>query len=121
MQIWEGGQLVSVHPTFLYESVWCLIGIAVILIVERFIKLTTNSEQRTTKENLLRKFDFSKSGVIFLLYIAWYGLGRTFIEGLRTDSLMLGSLRVSQWLAAVSCVAAAIGIVWLLKKREKIQ
>ncbi len=76
-----------VHPCFLYESVWCLLGFALLLLTLR----------------KWRKFD----GQVFLMYIGWYGLGRFVIEGLRTDSLMMGSLRVSQMLAAV-CVIAAI-------------
>ena len=51
-------------------------------------------------------------GQIALGYVAWYGLGRTFIEGLRMDSLYWGTFRVSQVLAAVSCVAAAAVLVW---------
>ena len=73
------------HPTFLYESLWNLVG---------FIGLHLLSKRR--------KYD----GQIALGYAAWYGLGRAFIEGLRTDSLYLGSLRISQVLAIVSCVAA---------------
>ena len=45
-------------------------------------------------------------------YVAWYGLGRSFIEGLRTDSLYLGDFRVSQLLAVVSCLAAAAILIW---------
>nr|WP_297174515.1 prolipoprotein diacylglyceryl transferase [uncultured Agathobaculum sp.] len=74
-----------VHPTFLYESLWNLAGFAA-------LHFYANR----------RKF----AGEIALLYIAWYGLGRAWIEGLRTDSLYLGPVRVSQVLAAVSCVAA---------------
>lgn len=77
-----------VHPCFLYESVWCLIGFVLLAVFAKKI----------------RKYD----GQIFLIYIAWYGLGRFFIEGLRTDSLMIGSLRVSQGLAAVCVVASVI-------------
>lgn len=94
----EPGALV--HPCFLYESVWCLIG---------FIGLHFYSKK-------LRTYD----GEIFLLYIAWYGLGRAFIEGLRTDSLMLGDFRVSQLLAAVSFVAAtALFIVFKILTEKK--
>ena len=77
-----------VHPCFLYESVWCLLG---------FIFLHIYSKK-------LRTFD----GEVFLLYVAWYGLERFFVEGLRTDSLMAGDLRISQIVAAVSCIAALI-------------
>lgn len=82
----EAGALV--HPCFLYESAWCLLG---------FVLLHLYSKK-------LRTFD----GEILLMYISWYGLGRFFIEGLRTDSLYAGSLRVSQAVAAVSFVVAMI-------------
>ena len=89
------------HPTFLYESVWNLVG---------FLGLHFYCKKR--------KFD----GEVFLLYVAWYGLGRAWIEGLRTDSLYLFStgIRVSQLVAAVSFIAAAGAIAFvLLKKRPK--
>ncbi len=85
----ENGERICNHPTFLYESVWNLAG----LILLHFLSKK-------------RKFD----GQVFLLYLAWYGLGRAWIEGLRTDSLWWGSFRVSQVLAAVSCLAA-VGIM----------
>lgn len=85
------------HPTFLYESVWNLMG---------FVLLHFLSKKR--------RYD----GQIALGYVAWYGLGRTFIEGLRMDSLMLGSFRVSQLLAAVSCFAAATALVLLAFKKH---
>ena len=78
------------HPTFLYESLWNAAG---------FVLLHTLSKRR--------KYD----GQIALGYVAWYGLGRAFIEGLRTDSLYWGSFRVSQVLAAVSCIAAVTALV----------
>ena len=78
------------HPTFLYESLWNLAG---------FLGLHILSKRR--------KYD----GQIALGYVAWYGLGRTVIEGLRTDSLYWGNIRVSQALAAVSCLAAVIVLV----------
>ena len=79
-----------VHPTFLYESVWNLVG---------FVGLHFHSKKRKFR------------GEIALLYVAWYGLGRAWIEGLRTDSLYLGTLRVSQVLAALSCIAAVAVLV----------
>ena len=54
-----------------------------------------------------RKF----KGEMALLYVAWYGLGRAWIEGLRTDSLYLGPVRVSQLLAGISCIAAIVVLV----------
>lgn len=77
------------HPTFLYESVWNMVGFAILHFVSK-----------------KRKYD----GEVFTLYVAWYGLGRFFIEGLRTDSLYLFStgIRVSQLLAAISCLLAVL-------------
>ena len=77
----------AVHPCFLYESIWCLLGFIILFLVSR-----------------KRKYD----GQLLLLYIFWYGLGRTFIEGLRTDSLMLGNIRISQALACISSIIALI-------------
>ena len=93
------GEVVYYHPTFLYESVWNLIG---------FIGLHIYSKRR--------KFD----GEVFLLYMAWYGLGRAWIEGLRTDSLYLFStgIRVSQLLAAVFFVAVSYTHLTLPTKLE---
>lgn len=82
LQQWE-----YYHPTFLYESLWNLAG---------FILLHFLSKKR--------KYD----GQVALGYVAWYGLGRALIEGLRTDSLWWGNFRVSQVLAAVTCLAAVI-------------
>ena len=73
------------HPTFLYESLWNAVG---------FVMLHFLSKKR--------RYD----GQIALGYAAWYGLGRSIIEGLRVDSLYWGPFRVSQLLAAVSCIAA---------------
>ena len=86
------------HPTFLYESVWNLIG---------FILLHFFSKKR--------KYD----GQVALCYVAWYGLGRAIIEGLRTDSLWWGPFRVSQVLAAASCVIAVIALLVLSRKNHK--
>ena len=91
------GQVTYYHPTFFYESVWNAAGF---LLLHRFSKK--------------RQYD----GQIALLYAAWYGLGRTFIEGLRTDSLYLGPFRVSQLLAAISCVAALSVLVYRMRKEQ---
>ena len=84
------GEVTYYHPTFLYESLWNFCG---------FLLLHFLSKKR--------KYD----GQIALGYVAWYGLGRALIEGLRTDSLYLGPFRVSQLLAAVSCFAAVTVLV----------
>ena len=79
------------HPTFLYESVWNMVG---------FLLLHFLSKKR--------QYD----GQMALGYAAWYGLGRCFIEGLRVDSLWWGPFRVSQVLAGVTCVAALAVLAW---------
>lgn len=83
-----------VHPCFLYESLWCLIG---------FVALHFYSKK-------LKSFD----GEIFLLYISWYGLGRFWIEALRTDSLFIGDFKVSQ-LVAAACVVVGLALFILFK------
>lgn len=80
------------HPTFLYESLWNFAG---------FLLLHFLSGKR--------RYD----GQIALGYAAWYGLGRTIIEGLRMDSLYIGPFRVSQLLAAGSCVAAVAVLLFM--------
>ena len=79
------------HPTFLYESLWNLIGFVILASVCR-----------------KRRYD----GQIALGYAAWYGLGRSIIEGLRVDSLWWGPFRVSQVLAAVTCLTAVSILIW---------
>lgn len=91
------GVVTYYHPTFLYESLWNACG---------FVLLHFLSKRR--------KYD----GQIALCYVAWYGLGRAMIEGLRTDSLYLGPIRVSQLLAAVSCVAAVSVLIILAFKKH---
>lgn len=76
-----------VHPCFLYESVWCLLG---------FVLLSFWSKRR--------KYD----GQLLLMYMSWYGLERAIVEGLRTDSLMLGSIRISQAVSVIILVASII-------------
>ena len=76
-----------VHPTFLYESLWNLVGF---LLIHSIYKK--------------KKYD----GQIFLVYVAWYGFGRMVIEEFRTDSLMIGSFRVSQLVALLTMLAAVV-------------
>ncbi len=78
-----------VHPTFLYESLWNLVGFVLINLFYR-----------------KKKFN----GQIFLCYISWYGFGRMLIEGLRTDSLYVGNFRISQVVGGLTFV---IGVVLL--------
>ena len=83
------------HPTFLYESVWNLMVFVILMVVSR-----------------VKNFQ----GQVLLLYLALYSTGRFFIEGLRTDSLMLGPIRVAQ---LVSLLIVATAITLILYKRHK--
>lgn len=93
----NGSALYYAHPTFLYESLWNVLG---------FILLNIRYKNK--------KFD----GQILFSYIVWYGFGRMFIEGFRTDSLYLGNVRISQ-LLAVGCVLFGIMFYHLLRKKAR--
>lgn len=98
MGLTVGGTTIYVHPTFLYESLWNLLGLLLLHIVRR----------------RGRRYE----GQFVILYVFWYGLGRMFIEGMRTDSLWLVQdvIRVSQLLAAVTMALA--GIVYIVNFRR---
>ena len=87
-----------VHPTFLYESIWCLLG---------FFLLWAYMKRR--------KFH----GELILMYVMWYGAERFFVEGLRTDSLMWGSVRVSQALGGVLFIVAAGLMLFIFLRGRK--
>ncbi len=97
MSIVEATGTFCYHPTFLYESLWNITGFVIL--------------------HLLRKkkpFD----GFFLWAYVLWYGLGRVWIEGLRTDSLMLGNLRISQIVAGVCIIVSAVVIIIKWKKSK---
>jgi len=93
------GETIFVHPTFLYESLWNLVGFI-------FLAIFISKNKR--------KYD----GQISLIYFLWYGIGRTWIEGLRTDSLYIGNtgIRVSQLLSIVLALGALI--ILIVKSRK---
>ncbi|HPD88047.1 MAG TPA: prolipoprotein diacylglyceryl transferase [Oscillospiraceae bacterium] len=84
-----------VHPTFLYEFLWLSVGFLIYVLAMK-----------------KRRYD----GQMFLFYLGWNGFGRMWIEGLRTDSLMLGGLRVSQVLGALLALTAVIANFLILSK-----
>ena len=103
METVKGVSYIQVHPTFLYESLWCLMVLIIMLIYRKH-----------------KKFN----GELFLVYLLGYGLGRFWIEGLRTDQLLIPKigLPVSQILAGVLVVASLALIIYKrieLKKVEK--
>ena len=82
------------HPTFLYESLWNFAGVILLLALR--------------KVNLRR-------GELFFTYLIWYSVGRFFVEGLRTDSLMLGILRIAQ---VMSIGLVVISIIFIIVRRK---
>lgn len=83
------------HPTFLYESIWCLLGFIILMILKKKVKLRT--------------------GGLTGIYFIWYSLARFFIEGLRTDSLMIGSIKVAQ---LISVLLFILGLYLLFRKKK---
>ena len=100
----ENPTTIFVHPTFLYESLWNVLGF---VLINLFYKK--------------KKFD----GQIFVMYLTWYGFGRMLIEGLRTDSLYVGPFRISQVIGFLCffiglCFLTAMEIVQRLRKKEAL-
>ncbi|MDR1391928.1 MAG: prolipoprotein diacylglyceryl transferase [Clostridiales bacterium] len=85
----------NVHPTFLYESLWNALGILILNLYKKNIKF---------------------KGELFCAYMFWYGIGRTFIEEIRADSLMFFSFKISQ---VLSIIITLIGLSIILFKRFK--
>ena len=88
-----------VHPCFLYESVWCIIGFFVL-------------------NHLSKKRQFS--GEIALCYCVWYGFERSIVENLRTDSLMIGNIRVSVLVSVIICISALVTLIVMRKKQKAV-
>ncbi|WP_126148140.1 prolipoprotein diacylglyceryl transferase [Synechococcus elongatus] len=86
------------HPTFLYESLWNLL--LCLLLIWLF------------RQGLRQRLPL-KAGVMTCIYLIGYSLGRIWIEGLRTDSLMLGSLRIAQMVSIVAIAFGVLGLVWI--------
>lgn len=99
---------VGVHPTFLYESLWNIIG--VFLMIGTLIVATLIL--KVAKEKHI-------DGFFFAFYMMWYGFGRMFIEGLRTDSLWLipGVIRASIFVAVVTFLAGTLLMAFLITRR----
>lgn len=93
----KGVSYIQVHPTFLYESLWCMMVLLLLLLYRRY-----------------KKFD----GEVFLLYLFGYGLGRVWIEGLRTDQLLIPgtAVPVSQLLAGTIVIVSTGMILWIRRK-----
>lgn len=83
------------HPTFFYESIWCLIGFIILMILKKKVKL--------------------RCGGLTGIYFIWYSIARFFIESLRTDSLMIGNIKVAQ---AISILLFILGLYLLFRKKK---
>jgi phosphatidylglycerol---prolipoprotein diacylglyceryl transferase len=92
------------HPTFLYESLWNLLVFAVLM----WLFIDDNRHHRF------------KTGSIFLVYLVAYSIGRFGVEGLRTDSLMFGSLKMAQIISLVGMAIGSIGLLWLYVRRRSL-
>ncbi|MCD8398438.1 MAG: prolipoprotein diacylglyceryl transferase [Lachnospiraceae bacterium] len=105
IQTIDGVEYIQVHPTFLYESLWNLGVLAVLLLVTRRLHCRKDPERHLERKN---------DGVVFLLYLLLYGLGRLWIEGLRTDQLILfgTGLPVSQVLSGVLVIGSLVLLTW---------
>ena len=86
-------------PTFLYESLWCVLGFILMIIIRKITK--------------------RKAGIMTCAYFIWYGIGRLYIEGMRTDSLYLGNLRISQIVSLLLIIIGIIGIIIISINKNK--
>lgn len=93
------GSEIGFHPTFLYESVWNIVGFVLLYVISN------------------KYYIFQ--GQMSLCYLSWYGFGRAIIEGLRTDSLWFGNFRVSQILAIVTFIISTATLIYLIKNPQK--
>lgn len=83
-------------PTFYFESLWCLLGFIILIIV--------------------RRLKYIKIGEITCIYLMWYSFGRFFIESWRTDSLMVGGFKIAQIISIVLFIASFVYIAYIHKK-----
>lgn len=86
------------HPTFLYESIWDFLTFALL--------------------SLYVKKHYKRPGEITALYLNLYSMGRIMVEGLRTDSLWLGNIRVAQLFSAIAMLAGGLWYLWLVREHE---
>lgn len=101
METINGVDYIQVHPTFLYESVWCAVLLIILVLYRKH-----------------KKYE----GELFLIYIFGYGLGRVWIEGLRTDQLLIPGIGfpVSQAIAGGVVIFAGIALLYLRKNHKRI-
>ena len=85
-------------PTFLYESLWCVLGFIIIF--------------------FLRRLKYIKKGMPTCFYLIWYSIGRLYIESLRTDSLMMGGFRVAQIVSIIMFLTGFVYLIYLFRKEK---
>lgn len=114
MGIIENGTYIEVHPTFLYESIATFILFIILTILKIYKKKELNKNEKVKLEKKSQEYKNENKiydGFITLIYLMYYGIIRFFIEGLRTDSLMLGTLRISQILSLIIVIVCIIILV----------
>ncbi len=84
------------HPTFYYESLWCILGFILLVVIRKF-------------------YQYLKAGQLTGIYLMWYSIGRFFIESLRTDSLMLGSIKAAQLISIVLFITGLV--IFIIKMK----
>lgn len=92
------------HPTFLYESLWNVVGFVLLILLRRILKKTN-------------KYNY---GTLTSFYLIWYGIGRFFIEGMRQDSLMIGTFRMAQ-IVSIFSIIAGISIMLFVNIKKRVQ
>ncbi len=99
------GAIAYYHPTFLYESLWNLVVFGILMGLFR---------------RSIQPHSPIKRGTLFLVYLVGYGAGRVWIEGLRTDSLMLGPLKIAQVVSLIEMGVGIAGLLWLYGRRRAL-
>lgn len=85
-------------PTFLYESIWCLLGFIIMILIRKIKKL--------------------KVGTLTSFYLIWYGIERLFVESLRTDSLMFFNIKIAQVISIIFIISGIILLIYSIKKNN---
>jgi len=88
------------QPTFLYESIWNLFGLIILLII--------------------KNRNFYKEGLLISIYLIWYGIGRFLIESLRTDSLMLLNIKIAQFISLLFIIIGISSLIYCIKKKTRV-
>lgn len=104
------------HPTFLYESLWNVIGFFLLIHLSRKLFPTKKDNAAASLESTHATHSYY--GAIFFAYLVWYSIGRFFIESLRTDSLYWGPLRIAQVMSVILFFVGVFGLLFLHRRHR---